>query len=168
MFVHKAAIGGNMKRDKREVPKAESFIANVSLMLDSLSDQAATLSQLLSACHDPIVDDADLQRRMELIDELYAHADSEEHAAARFAELVADRVYDYENETVLIPHASQAQALAFLIADRGRKQKDLVGIASQSAVSEILNGKRKMTVAQIKGFSEFFGVPVEFFMKGVV
>lgn len=157
-----------MKSDKADAPAAENFIANVSLMLDSLSDQVATLSQLLCACHDPIIDDADLQRRMELIDELYAHADSEGHAAARFAELVADRVYDYETETVLIPHASQAQALAFLISDRGIKQKDLAGIASQSAVSEILNGKRKMTVAQIMGFSEFFGVPVEFFMKGVV
>ncbi|GLO03388.1 hypothetical protein PPUJ13061_32860 [Pseudomonas putida] len=81
---------------------------------------------------------------MALIDELYSHADSEGHAAARFAEMVADRVYEYESESVLVP------------------------FATQSAVSEILNNKRKMTVAQIKGFAEFFSVPVEFFMHGVV
>ncbi|MGE8176889.1 transcriptional regulator [Pseudomonas sp. ATCC 43928] len=157
-----------MKHDKIEATGLDSFIANISPMLDGLSDQIATMSQLLSACHDPIKNDDDLQGRMALIDELYSHADSEDHAAARFAELVADRVYEYETETVLIPYSSQSEALAFLISDRGVKQKDLSDIATQSAVSEILNNKRKMTVAQIKGFSEFFKVPVEFFMHGIV
>ncbi len=160
--------GGNMKRNKVEASGLDSFIADISPMLDGLGDQIATLSKLLSACHDPIKSDADLQGRMALIDELYSHADSEDHAAARFAELVADRVYEYETETVLIPYSTQSEALAFLISERGVKQKDLAGIATQSAVSEILNNKRKMTVAQIKGFAEFFKVPVEFFMHGVV
>lgn len=160
--------GGNMKRNKVDASGLDSFIADISPMLDGLGDQIATLSKLLSACHDPIKSDADLQGRMALIDELYSHADSEDHAAARFAELVADRVYEYETETVLIPYSSQSEALAFLISERGVKQKDLSGIATQSAVSEILNNKRKMTVAQIKGFAEFFKVPVEFFMHGVV
>ncbi len=160
--------GGNMKRNKVEASGLDSFIADISPMLDGLGDQIATLSKLLSACHDPIKSDADLQGRMALIDELYSHADSEDHAAARFAELVADRVYEYETETVLIPYSSQSEALAFLISERGVKQKDFSGIATQSAVSEILNNKRKMTVAQIKGFAEFFKVPVEFFMHGVV
>ncbi|WP_085608176.1 MULTISPECIES: type II toxin-antitoxin system HigA family antitoxin [unclassified Pseudomonas] len=157
-----------MKRNKVEASGLDSFIADISPMLDGLGDQIATLSKLLSACHDPIKSDADLQGRMALIDELYSHADSEDHAAARFAELVADRVYEYETETVLIPYSTQSEALAFLISERGVKQKDLAGIATQSAVSEILNNKRKMTVAQIKGFAEFFKVPVEFFMHGVV
>ncbi|MCW2100963.1 UNVERIFIED_ORG: HTH-type transcriptional regulator/antitoxin HigA [Pseudomonas psychrophila] len=157
-----------MKRDKVESTGLDSFIANISPMLDGLSDQIVTMSKLLSACHDPIKDDEDLQGRMALIDELYSHADSEEHAAARFAELVADRVYEYETETVLIPQSSQSEALAFLISDRGVKQKDLSDIATQSAVSEILNNKRKMTVSQIRGFADFFKVPVEFFMRGAV
>jgi HTH-type transcriptional regulator/antitoxin HigA len=161
-------IGDKMKRDKIEATGLDSFIANISPMLDGLSDQIATMSQLLSACHEKIKDDQDLQGRMVLIDELYSHADSEGHVAARFAELVADRVYEYETETVLIPYSSQSEALAFLIADRGVKQKDLFEIASQSAISEMLNNKRKMTVSQIKGFSDYFKVPVEFFMHGVV
>ena len=160
--------GDKMKRDKVEGTGLDSFIANISPMLDGLGEQMATMSRLLSACHEPIKDDAELQERMALIDELYACAESDGHAAAQFAELVADRVYEYEAETILIPHASQSEALAFLITERGVKQKDLSSIASQSAVSEILNNKRKMTVAQIKGFSEYFGVPVEFFMSGAV
>lgn len=161
-------IGDKMKHDKIEALGLETFIANISPMFDSLSDQIATVSKLLSACHDPIESDDDLQGRMALIDELYSQADSEDHVAARFAELVADRVYEYETATVLIPYSSQSEALDFLMTDRGVKQKDLAEIASQSAISEILNNKRKMTVAQIKGFSEFFKVPVEFFMHGVV
>lgn len=133
-----------MKRDKIEANGLDAVIANISPMLDGLNTQMATMAQLLAACHDPIKDDAELQARMALIDELYSHADSEGHAAARFAEMVADRVYEYESESVLVP------------------------FATQSAVSEILNNKRKMTVAQIKGFAEFFSVPVEFFMHGVV
>lgn len=157
-----------MKPDTIEATGLESFIANISPMLDSLNDQVETMSQLLSACHDPIKNDADLQVRLALIDELYAHADTEEHVAAKFAEWLADRVHEYETATVFIAYASQSEALAFLISERGIKQKDLSDIATQSAVSEILNNKRKMTVAQIKGFSEFFKVPVEFFMHGVV
>lgn len=162
------STGDNMKRDKIEANGLDAFIANISPMLDGLNTQMATMAQLLAACHDPIKDDAELEARMALIDELYSHADSEGHAAARFAEMVADRVYEYENESVLVPFASQAEALAFLLSDRGVKQKDLSAIATQSAVSEILNNKRKMTVAQIKGFAEFFSVPVEFFMHGVI
>ncbi|WP_110972058.1 helix-turn-helix domain-containing protein [Pseudomonas huaxiensis] len=157
-----------MTLDKIEATGLDFLIANISPMLDGLNDQMATLSQLFSTCHDPIESDEDLKGRMAIIDELYSHADSEHHAAARLAELVTDRVYEYEAETVLIPYSSQSEALAFLISDRGVKQKDLSGIATQSAVSEILNNKRKMTVAQIKGFSEFFKVPVEFFMQGSV
>ena len=168
LFMFNEIKGGNMKRKKVEATGLDSFIADISPMLDGLGEQIATLSKLLSACHDPIKNDADLQVRMALIDELYSHADNEDHAAARFAELVSDQVYEYEAETVLIPYSSQSEALAFLISERGVKQKDLSDIATQSAVSEILNNKRKMTVAQIKGFAEFFKVPVEFFMHGVV
>jgi HTH-type transcriptional regulator/antitoxin HigA len=162
-----AITGGKMKRKKIDVRGFDTFIADMSRLLSGLEDQAETLSRLLAACHDRIVDDADLKERMAVIDELYAHADTEEHVAARLAELVTDRVYEYESAAVVVPYSSQAQALAFLMAEQGVKQKDLADIASQSAVSEMLNGKRKMTVAQLKRFSEFFAVPAEFFLRGV-
>jgi HTH-type transcriptional regulator/antitoxin HigA len=157
-----------MKHDKVETTGLDSFIENIAPMLDGLKGQIETLSRLLSACHDRIKDDEELAQRMVLIDELYRHADSDEHAAARFAQAITDRVYEYEAQTVLIPYSSQAEALEFLMTDRDVKQKDLSGIAIQSIISEILNNKRKMTVAHIKGFSEFFKVPVEFFMNGTI
>lgn len=157
-----------MKLEKTVVDDDGVSGTSISAMFDSLGEQSVTLSRLLSACHDPIKDDAESQERMALIDELYACAESDDHVAAQFAELVADRIYKYESETVLVPHSSQSEALAFLITERGVKQKDLSSIAIQSAVSEVLNSKRKMTVAQITGFSKYFKVPVEFFMNGTV
>jgi len=77
-------------------------------MFEKLNDQMAPVARLSSACHEKIKDDSDLKERMALIDELYSYADSEDHAAARFAELVADRVYEYEAETVLIPYSFQS------------------------------------------------------------
>ncbi|WP_318654571.1 transcriptional regulator [Pseudomonas sp. MWU13-2100] len=140
------------------------LVEGISAMFEKLNDQVASSARLLSACHEKVKDNSDLKDRMTLIDELYSYADSEDHAAARFAELVVDRVYEYEAETVLIPCSSQSQALAFLMEERGIKQMELSTIASQTVVSEILNDKRNMTVAQMKGFSEFFSVPAGFFM----
>lgn len=76
-----------MKRDKIEANGLDAFIANISPMLDGLNTQMATMAHLLAACHDPIKDDAELQARMALIDELYSHADSDatlRHALRRW------------------------------------------------------------------------------------
>ncbi|WP_426235650.1 hypothetical protein [Pseudomonas sp. TWP3-2] len=87
-----------MNRTKAEPAVLHSSIADISPMLDDFNDQIVTSPQILSACNDRIKND-DLQVRMALIDELYSHADSEDHAAAHIAELIADRVYEYEAET---------------------------------------------------------------------
>ncbi|WP_459746260.1 helix-turn-helix domain-containing protein [Pseudomonas sp. 3A(2025)] len=157
-----------MMNDNVAPTDLKTVIADIAPLLEALSDRSAIMSRLLSACHEPIGNDDELQVRMALINELYSHAHEADDVAARFAEAIADRVYEYEAQTVLVPYASQAQALAFLMDDRGVRQKDLAAIATQSIISEILNNKRKMTVAHIKGFSAFFDVPVEFFMQGAV
>lgn len=153
-----------MKRNNRSSIAIDSVIAGISPMFDLLSGQLSNLNSLLAACYEPVSDDLDLEKRMALIDELYSHATSEDHAAVKFAEAVAGRVYEYESETVLIPAVTQAEALSYLMRERGVKQKDLSDIAPQSVISEVLNEKRKMTVGHIKQFSLYFKVPVEFFM----
>lgn len=44
------------------------------------------------------------------------------------------------------------------------KQSDLKHIAPQSVISDILNGKRTIYLAQAKGFSEYFNLPFETFI----
>lgn len=140
------------------------LIANLPLMLESAADRLALLSGLFSACMAPVEDDSDLRGRMALIDELYSHATDADHFAAKCADAVTDRVYEYEMKHLRLPNVSPAEALASLMRDRGTKQVELRAVATQSVVSEILHGKRSMTVAQIKGFAEFFSVPNETFM----
>lgn len=154
-----------MKHDKDKSNDFEEVIANLSPMFSLIGDQLECLGTLMSACHEPISDDIELSKRMLLIDELYSLADTENHAAAIFAEAIAEKVHEYESETVLIPASSQAEALSFLMEEKNVKQKDLSEIATQSVISEILNGKRKMTINHVKKLSEFFQVPIEFFLN---
>jgi HTH-type transcriptional regulator/antitoxin HigA len=78
--------------------------------------------------------------------------------------MITDRVYEYEQKNLNIPNVKPSEALAFFMQERDIKQKDLSEIAPQNVISEILNEKRKMTVEQIKGFANFFGVPETTFL----
>lgn len=116
-----------MQRNMPESMEPNASRADIAQMIGELGDQVTNVQKLLSACHDSIKSDADLQRRMALIDELYSYADSEDHASARFAELVADRVYEYEAETVFIPYPSPSEMteqLRIAAAQNGHSLED--------------------------------------------
>lgn len=140
------------------------LIENLPQMFQILSEQVQSLSTLFSACFDEILDDDELQCRMDIIDELYSCADDINDIAVRFADAITDRVYEYETKTLVIPNVSPSEALSALMDDRGLKQSDLKSVTSQSIVSDIVNGKRTMNLEQVKGFASFFNVPVETFM----
>ena len=124
----------------------------------------ADMADLSHACCTPVQDDEDLARRMNVIDSLFDLAQSEDELPAILAHMVTDRVYQYEQATVVLPEVPPSEALAVLMSEKGVKQKDLATIAGQSIISEILNGKRKMTVEHIKGFARFFNVPEKTFL----
>ncbi|WP_426575857.1 helix-turn-helix domain-containing protein [Xenorhabdus stockiae] len=142
----------------------EELLKNLPVILRAISDQLSSVSLLFSACMEPIENDEDLKARMEIIDELYSYSNDVKDISAQLAELITDRVYEYEKQNVKVPHVSPAEALSFFIKERKLKQIDLREIATQSVISEIIHGKRAMTLEQIKGFSKFFNVPVETFM----
>lgn len=122
------------------------------------------LTQLLKACNSPITSNIELEDRMQIIDELFSYAKTEDDLPALFAHMITDRVYEYEQKNLNIPNVKPSEALAFFMQERDIKQKDLSEIAPQNVISEILNEKRKMTVEQIKGFANFFGVPETTFL----
>ena len=72
-------------------------------------------------------------------------------------------MYD-EEHCELLKSATGIDALKFLMEQHGLNQSDLKSdIGSQGVVSEILNGKRKLNVTQIKKLSLRFNVsPVTF------
>lgn len=59
-------------------------------------------------------------------------------------------VEDYENKHVPEPVGDPISSLKHLMEEHGLKQGDLPEIGSQGVVSEILNSKRRLNVAQLK------------------
>nr|WP_318383424.1 hypothetical protein [uncultured Enterobacter sp.] len=140
-----------------------ALIQNLPSLFEHANEQLRTISTLLSACMESVEDERDVQERMACIDQLYALSSDVNDIPATFAELIADRVYEYEQKHRVVPSVSQAEALAFFLKDRGLKQADLKEIATQSVISDIINRKRTMTLTQVKDFARYFNVPVETF-----
>jgi len=96
----------------------------------------------------------------ELLDEI---AGDENHPLSSLALQVGDRIAAYDAENYPIPDVPGHEVLRFLMAEHQLTQSDLPEIGAQSVVSEILNGKRKLNVRQIRALSERFNVPTDVF-----
>ncbi|MGK7893523.1 MAG: type II toxin-antitoxin system HigA family antitoxin [Xenococcus sp. (in: cyanobacteria)] len=66
-------------------------------------------------------------------------------------------VFEYEQTQEPIPDIYGVELLKVLITERQLRQKDLVPIfKTESIISEILNGKRQLTVRHIQELAQFF------------
>ena len=86
-------------------------------------------------------------------------------AESKLAELLTLLIEEFEEKNYQLKAASPIDVLVELMDVNNLKQKDLVGIfATESVVSEILSGKRSLTVDHITRLSERFHVsPAVFF-----
>jgi HTH-type transcriptional regulator / antitoxin HigA len=82
-----------------------------------------------------------------------------------YLDVLGTLVYEYEAEHVHIPDIYGVELLKALIAESDLRQKDLVPIfKTESIVSEVLNGQRKLTAAHIQKLADFFHTsPAAFF-----
>ncbi len=77
-------------------------------------------------------------------------------------ELLAFLIEDYEKRTIEVPPASPAEAIRFRMEQGDLKQQDLVAfIGSKSRVSEVLSGKRDLTLAMVRKLHEGLGIPLK-------
>jgi len=77
-------------------------------------------------------------------------------------ELLAFLIEDYEKRTIELPSASPAEAIRFRMEQDDLKQQDLVPfIGSKSRVSEVLSGKRDLTLAMVRKLHEGLGIPLK-------
>jgi HTH-type transcriptional regulator/antitoxin HigA len=68
----------------------------------------------------------------------------------------------YENENHPVPPPSPIEAIRFVMDQKGLKQADLIPyIGSRPRVSEILNGKRNLTLKMIRSLHSGLGIPAE-------
>ena len=112
----------------------------------------------------PIRDDEHLTLAIAMIDELIDR-DELSDSERDYLYVLSELVERYEDEHVELPHLSGVEMLRFLIEDRGLQQKDLVPVfGTKSITSEVVNGKRKLTIEHIRRLSQFFGMPAGVFI----
>lgn len=83
-------------------------------------------------------------------------------------ELLATLVELYEREREPIPPPEPLEAIRFRMEQDGLKPKDLIPyIGSRSRVSEILSGRRKLTLKMIKNLHQGLCIPAESLLGGM-
>lgn len=83
-----------------------------------------------------------------------------------YLETLAIIIEEFEEKAYPIQKASGVEVLQFLMEQHNLKQKDLVDIfKTVSILSEILNGKRTLTLEHIRKLSERFNVTADSFIR---
>jgi len=77
-------------------------------------------------------------------------------------ELLALLVRDYEDKHYTIDMPDPMQAITFRMEQMGLRRKDLERyIGSRSKVSEVLSGKRRLSLSMIRALHEGLGIPAK-------
>jgi len=77
-------------------------------------------------------------------------------------ELLALLVHDYEDKHYQIDMPDPVEAITFRMEQMGLTRKDLENyIGSRSKVSEVLSGKRRLSLSMIRALHEGLGIPAE-------
>lgn len=90
-----------------------------------------------------------------LMDWLRHHKDER---ATSLLHLIASNIQIYENKHYPQKKLTPVEMLKFLMDEQGLGQDDLPEIGSQSLVSKILRGERRLTLEHIRHLSNRFGV----------
>lgn len=81
-------------------------------------------------------------------------------------DLLADLVEHYEIKHFPIPKPTPLEAIRFRMEQGGLTPRDLVPIfGSRAKVSEVLSGKRPLTMATARALHEHFGIPAEVLLQ---
>ena len=101
----------------------------------------------------------DYQNLVSIVDSLVDEVGEDEtHPLASLMESLGTLIETYEKNNIPIGHSNPIDALKYLMKEHDLKQSDLPEVGSQGVVSEILTGKRKLNIRQIKNLSIRFNV----------
>jgi HTH-type transcriptional regulator / antitoxin HigA len=111
-----------------------------------------------------IESDEEFDRMVEHLERLtFKKAASAEEKA--LAELLQRLIQAYDDEHYQMPEVPPHEMVKYLMEQRGLKQADLVPVlGSRAQVSDLVNGKRGISKAQVKKLAEYFGVSPELFI----
>jgi HTH-type transcriptional regulator/antitoxin HigA len=110
--------------------------------------------------------DAELQRALARMSELWGAASDTPEAAE--LEALSDLISEYEARFA-IPAADPREVIRFKLAELGWKQNELARRSGLSSgrVSELLSGRRELTMESVRAIAGALGVPVGVLMGGV-
>lgn len=141
--------------------QSTSQFAKIVFMLDNNSSYT---DLLISFPPRPIKSEEDLETTQVVVDNLLDKGELTE-SESDYLDLLGMLIHEYESKQDLVPDIYGVELLKVFMSELNLKQKDLVAIfKTESIVSEILNGKRQLTVEHIQKLAEFFNVsPSVFF-----
>lgn len=90
--------------------------------------------------------------------------DDEEHPLASLASHMGDLIEEYDDAHRPMPEVKGADMLRHLMQWHDLDQSSLPDVGTQSVISEILNGKRRLNVRQIKALTQRFELPADLFL----
>lgn len=109
-----------------------------------------------------IKSNSDHQAALARLDELFDLDPAPGTSESDEIEVLALLIETYEKEAFPIDLPSPTEAIKFRMDQQGLAQKDLVPyIGSKSKVSEVLNGKRALSLKMIRNLNQGLGIPYE-------
>lgn len=113
------------------------------------------VSEVLSVVHT----EAEYERAVALLDELIdVVGEDENHALASLMETLGSLIETYENSHLPEASGDPISSLKEFMTDHGLSSSDLPELGDEAAVAEILQGRRELTLSQIRQLAQRFGV----------
>lgn len=108
----------------------------------------------------------DYQEALKLVEELMGRDPNPDSAEGEQLSLLSALIEDYEARTFPAMLPDPIEAIKFRMEQSGLKPTDLVPyIGSRSRVSEILSGKRQLTIDMVRALSDGLGVPAKVLIR---
>ncbi len=133
----------------------------MSSKLEEISKVWPLIDNVLALPHK----EEEYQQLVALLDEVIdIVGEDESHPLASLMETLGTLVETYEMQTIPEISGNPIQTLQSLMEEHDLRQTDLPEIGTQGVVSDILSGKRKLNVRQIKALSKRFNVSTAVFI----
>jgi HTH-type transcriptional regulator/antitoxin HigA len=114
----------------------------------------------------PIKTEADYEEALELIEELIDANPAVNTPESEQLEILSSLIERYEQNKYQIDAPSAIEAIKFVMEQRNLDPKDLIPfIGSKSRVSEVLSGKRNLSIEMIRSLESGLGIPSKVLIK---
>ena len=108
----------------------------------------------------------DYDRLVERLDEvLSVTGGNQDHVLATLASVIGSLIETYDEKVRPMPAVSGADALRYLMQEHSLTRDDLADVGTRSIISDILAGKREISVPQARALARRFCLPAALFLS---